>query len=118
MKDHEETLETIYRLAQASWKTGTYNDKPYKQKTVERMVSNDKLPEQALNGGEGGAYRVKMIISVLREVLFKDEEEVYDKLEEWREKEMPRNLPPDGSKGQWRANKKVKTATLEWFCEE
>lgn len=118
MKNHDEVLNTVYRLAKASWKTGAYNEKPYKQKTVERMVSNNKLPEAALNGGKGDAYRVKIIVSVLQDVLFEDEEEVYSKLEEWREKEMPNNLPQDGSKGQWRLNKKVKISTLEWFCEE
>jgi len=118
MKDHDQVFDTICRLAQASWETGAYNDKPYKQKTVERMVANNKLPEEALNGGEADAYRVKMIVSVLRDLLFEDEEKGYSKLEEWRNKEMPSNLPSDGSKGQWRLNKRVKTAALEWFCEE
>jgi hypothetical protein len=118
MKDHDQLFDTICTLAQSSWKTGTYNDKPYKQKTVKRMVENDKLPEEALKRGEADPYRVKMIISILKDLLHEDEETAYSKLEEWRQKEMPSNLPSDGSKGQWRLNKKVKTSALEWFCEE
>lgn len=125
MKDMKKVLNTIFDICGGIGDT-QHNGTPYPTYWMLRHIDKGNLPQFLDNRemhkkyerqGKLKGYAVTCFMGIINKVYDKDEETIKQLYKEELNKDMPKGLFNDGSKGQWRACHKYRLKTYEWILE-